>query len=350
MRLKNKDLADFPDTLPTSVDVALIYGPDQGLVRERAEALTRTVVDDIKDPFRVLDLSESEYRSDPVRLIDEFGALAMLGGRRVIRLRLNSERMGATLKAFINELDQEAIPGDALVVIEAGELPPSSGLRRAAEAASRTAAIPCYIDDERSLAAYIRRALANEGLEASNEIVLALASRLGNDRGVMRQELEKMALYKRSSENTNGDRVINDDIEAVVAVANVRNIEDVCYAAGLRQFDKIEDALDRCFLDGAQAASVIRALLRHLEQIYSALMAMADGATKKNAVQSLRPRVHFKRAAAFEKQLDRWDKEQCQRGMAFLYQDEIACKTTSTPAQTICRRGALRIAQLARMT
>ena len=101
MKLRNKDLSRFPAGLPSDIDLVLIYGPDQGLVRERAEALAATIVDDVRDPFRVLDLSESEYRSDPARLGDEFGALAMLGGRRVIRLRLATERASATLKSFV---------------------------------------------------------------------------------------------------------------------------------------------------------------------------------------------------------------------------------------------------------
>ncbi len=350
MRLKNKDLASFPKTVPPSADIAVIYGPDQGLVRERAESLTRAIVEDPKDPFRVLDLSESEYRSDPVRLIDEFGALAMLGGRRVIRLRLTGERASASLKTFISELDQGSIAGDAMVVIEAGELPPSSSLRKAAESTKRAVAVPCYIDDERTLASYIRQTLDLEGLKASNEIVSALADQLGNDRGVTKQELEKVVLYKRGSHASGGDTVIEDDIDAVVAEATVRDIEDACYAAGLGQLSKIESSLDRCFLDGAQPASVVRALQRHIEKLYAALMAIDSGMTVREAIQGLRPRIHFKRAPAFEQQLKNWNRAKCRRALSSLFEDEIACKTTGSPAEIICRRGTLRVSQLARQS
>ena len=41
---------------PTAIAV-LVYGPDEGLVRERAAALARTVVESPDDPFRIADMS-----------------------------------------------------------------------------------------------------------------------------------------------------------------------------------------------------------------------------------------------------------------------------------------------------
>ena len=347
MRLKNKDLAAFPKTWPPKADVALIYGPDQGLVRERAEALMGLFIEDLRDPFRVIDLSENEYRSDPTRLRDEFAALAMLGGRRIVRLRLGSERTSAAIKAFIVDLDRGSIPGDALVVIEAGDLPPSSTARKAAEAAKRTVAIPCYIDDDHALRAYIRRTLSDNGLEISNDTATALAARLGNDRGVTRQELEKLVLFKSNPDGSTDNTVSEDDIDAVIAEANVLNIEDLCYTAGLGQIRSVEPALDRCFLDGTTPPSVIRALIHHLDRIYASLATMESGVSAKEAMQTMRPRIHFKRAAAFEKQLSQWTGARCSTAIRSLYEDEIAAKNTGSPAQAICRRAALRIAQLA---
>lgn len=344
MRLKNKELSAFPKTWPPKADVAVIYGPDQGLVRERAEALMGAFVENLRDPFRVIDLSENEYRSDPTRLRDEFAAFAMLGGRRIVRLRLASERTGSAIKAFIVDLDRGVIPGDALVVIEAGDLPPSSALRKAAEAAKRAVAIPCYMDDERSLSAYIRRTLLDNGLDISNDTAAAMAARLGNDRGVTRQELEKIVLFKSKSEGASGNIISEDDIDAVIAEANVLNIEDLCYTAALGRIESVEPALDRCFMDGTTPPSVIRALSHHLDRIYAALAMRGAGVSAQEARP---PRIHFKRRAAFEKQLSQWTRARCLTAMRSLHEDEIASKTTGSPAEAICRRAALRVAQLA---
>ena len=63
----------------------LVYGPDAGLVRERIATMTKTVVDDASDPFRITDLTDGDLKGDPARLADEAASIAMLGGRRVVR-------------------------------------------------------------------------------------------------------------------------------------------------------------------------------------------------------------------------------------------------------------------------
>src|SRR5258706_15372159 len=47
--------------------IVLIYGPDAGLVRERAEALVRKSVDDPKDPFQLARLDGDDLSSEPTR-------------------------------------------------------------------------------------------------------------------------------------------------------------------------------------------------------------------------------------------------------------------------------------------
>ena len=70
---------------PKDLAAALIFGPDQGLVRERAETLIKAIVPNLKDPFLIADLDDGVLTSDPARLFDEAAAIAMLGGRRVVR-------------------------------------------------------------------------------------------------------------------------------------------------------------------------------------------------------------------------------------------------------------------------
>ncbi|MDO9125444.1 MAG: DNA polymerase III subunit delta, partial [Parvibaculum sp.] len=115
---------------PKAVAV-LVYGPDAGLVRERIKTMTKTVVDDPADPFRISDLTDGDLKQDPARLSDEAASIAMLGGRRVVRVRGASD---GTAKIFESFLDNPA--GDALVLVEAGELTPRSALRLLFESAA----------------------------------------------------------------------------------------------------------------------------------------------------------------------------------------------------------------------
>ncbi len=85
MKITGPRVAGFLQRPDPQVRWVLIYGPDQGLARERADILVRGVVEDIRDPFLVVELGGASLRGDPARLGDEAAALSFTGGRRVVR-------------------------------------------------------------------------------------------------------------------------------------------------------------------------------------------------------------------------------------------------------------------------
>ncbi len=87
MIVKSHEADRYAANPPKGLMAALVYGPDAGLVQERAEKLLKSVVPDLTDPFNVADLSEAVLLADPARLADEAAAISMMGGRRVVRVR-----------------------------------------------------------------------------------------------------------------------------------------------------------------------------------------------------------------------------------------------------------------------
>src|SRR5450432_524257 len=110
--------------------IILLYGPDAGLVRERADALMASAVDDPSDPFSLVRMDGDELASEPSRLVDEAMTVPLFGGRRAIRIRAGG-------KSFASGIDTLADmkPKDCRIVIEAGELRPDAPLRKACEKA-----------------------------------------------------------------------------------------------------------------------------------------------------------------------------------------------------------------------
>jgi len=67
--------------------VILIYGPDQGLVSERTNVLSKAALEGNDDPLSKLTLESDDIANDPARLIDEANSVALFGGDKVIRLK-----------------------------------------------------------------------------------------------------------------------------------------------------------------------------------------------------------------------------------------------------------------------
>src|SRR5215469_16817826 len=99
MIVKSSDAERYVSRPPPGIVAVLVFGPDQGLVRERAERLVKSVVPDLADPFRISDLDEATLNGDPARLADEAAALSMMGGRRAVRVRGAGNALGKIFEA-----------------------------------------------------------------------------------------------------------------------------------------------------------------------------------------------------------------------------------------------------------
>src|SRR5262249_2642380 len=127
----------------SAVRVVLIYGPDTGLVHERAEEIAKKTVPDINDPFRTTNLMGSVITEDPARLRDEMAAQALGGGRRLVRIQGATEGVAAILTSLIGDMPLS----DSLLLIEAGDLDKRSKLRALCENEDIAVALPCYVEE-----------------------------------------------------------------------------------------------------------------------------------------------------------------------------------------------------------
>src|ERR1700759_62382 len=101
--LRGRDIDAFLARPDPARPIILLYGPDAGLVRERADALLKSAVDDPNDPFSMVKLDGDELSAEPSRLVDEALTVPLFGGRRAIRIRAGSP-------TFADGIDTPAAP------------------------------------------------------------------------------------------------------------------------------------------------------------------------------------------------------------------------------------------------
>jgi len=335
---KAADIERFVDRPPSSIIAVLVFGPDRGLVTERANRLAKSVVSDLSDPFRVADLDEGTLDQDPARLADEAQALSMTGGRRVVRVRGASNAHTSIFEAV---LDQPI--GDALIVAEGGDLNKTSSLRKLFTEADNAAAIACYPDSPRDIAEVVRNALKAENLSISAEALDDAVSRLGSDRGVTRRELDKLVLYARGQK-----KIELEDIRAIMGDEAEARTEELCDAAGEGAFKRLDTALERIWIAETSPIQVVRASLGHFQRLAQAVAEKNRGESIDTAMRKLRPPIHFSRVSSFKAQANRWSEPKLLAALDLLLETEALCKTTAVPAEAACGRALLNIAAMAR--
>jgi len=194
-----------------------------------------------------------------------------------------------------------------------------------------------------SLPDVIRESLTRFELTADRNAMSLLVQNLGSDRSVTRGELEKLALYMGGP-----GQVSEDDVRAAIGDTAASGIDDVVYSAASGEPQKLESSLNRVLSEGINAVQLVRAAERHFQRLHIARGQMARGHNADQATRSLRPPVIFKLADAFKRQLSLWPESKLSRAFEILTQAEIDCKTTGLPANAICGRAMLTIAQAAK--
>ena len=338
MKLAGAQLANFLKRPDEAVTVALIFGPDEGLVRERADMLTKAVLGDAgDDPFRLALLTADTIRKDPASLADEAAAMSLMGGRRVVRVRDVADGIAAALKHVL----ETGRSGDALLVLEAGDLGKSSSLRKLCEAAANAAALPCYADGPREIAGLVRDTLQAQRIGIDDETVDYLVGNLGGDRGISRQEIEKLVLYAGA-----GGRIELTDAIASVGDSSALELEDVIYDALDGRTATIDAALSRLFLEGQAPVTIVRALMRHVQRLHFCAAQVASGQPLDVVVRGLRPPIFFKYTDRFRRQAEQWPEARCERLLKRLTQAELDLKRTGYPDETLCRHLLIHIARI----
>src|SRR5262249_5915237 len=195
-------------------------------------------------------------------------------------------------------------------------------LRKVFEKDKTAVALPCY-SDERTLAGMIDDELAEAGLSIDTDTRTYLMMRLGADQALSRSEVAKLALYA-----TGGESISEDDIDAIVGDAAETALENFVYAARpcdaaipLRELHRLPAA-------GTDNAAALAALGRHFTQLHRAASAQAGGGSFKDAVNSLRPRPHFKREPVFLAHCKRWGAMRLAQALLLIH-DAISPSRTS---------------------
>jgi DNA polymerase-3 subunit delta len=332
--LRGKEIDSFLARPDPGRPIILLYGPDAGLVRERAEALLASAVDDPNDPFSLVRLDGDELSAEPSRLVDEALTIPLFGGRRAIRVRAGSRNFAGGVDALA-----EVPLKDCRIVIEAGELRAESPLRKACERGKTAVAIACYPDTERDLGKLIDDELKLSNLRIAPDARAVLVTLLGGDRQASRNELRKLTLYAHGK-----SEATLDDVMAVVADASELKIDPIVDGAFAGNPATVETEFAKAMVAGTYPGVIISAAQRQAAWLHKSAIAIAEGTPSSVVLDGGFPRLHFSRKANIEIALRNFDVARLAVVIDQLATAALEARKQATLAAVIAQRALLSIA------
>lgn len=351
MKLAFKQIESFVKNPDPAARVILIYGPDQGLMKERTQTVCKTFVPDLNDPFNVVTLTSAKIVEEPSLFYDEAQAQSLMGGNRLVIIRDGGDALTPYIKDY---LDSQPSP-ETLIVIEAGDCGPRSPLRKLAESAKNAAAVPCYIDDERNLTRIIQDMCGHAGYMIAPDAVAMLSSALVGDRVIARGEIEKLLIYKGLPQGYPGLNVersqtrmgMIDAADVMACCGDTRDwsLDALIYAIGdgdIRTGHKIIGGL---FRDQIAPVALLRTAQNHFWRLYGVQAKMASGLSQPEALKTLNPPLFFKVEDAFKRHLKRWPISVVESALDALAKAEQMVKQSEYDAESITTHCLIQLAR-----
>ncbi|GAB4070180.1 DNA polymerase III subunit delta [Ancylobacter sonchi] len=318
--------------------VLLLFGPDTGLVRERARIFLAKAGEGSTDPFGLVRIDGDDIAGDPGRLVDEAGTVALFGGRRVISVRAGSKNIVPAVEALL------AMPAlDAVVVIEAGDLKKGAPLRTSCESSPRANAVACYADSERDLARLIDTMTAGAGIAIDRDAREELMSLLGGDRLASRGEVEKLLLYVAGE-----PRITARHVRDIVGDASALALDEVVDNALAGLSAEAATAYRKALGEGMRGDVILGSVARAAQGLHLMRLGIEAGGSVERAIDGARPAIHFRRKPLVEKALRSWTAARLEKALLAVDDALLAARRNALLGPELAERALLQLAAAAR--
>ncbi|SPF79804.1 DNA polymerase III subunit delta [Pseudoprimorskyibacter insulae] len=262
MKLSGRDApAYFAKPDPDKLGL-LIFGADAMRVAlKRQEVIAALTGPGADEEMRITRMNGGELRKDPAMLLDAIKAQGFFPGPRVAFVEEATDGLAKIIGAAVDEWR----PGDAQIIVTAGQLTAKSALRKVFEGHKMAYAAGLY-DDPPSRAEieadFKRSGLTDIGQDAMGKLT-ALSRQL--DPGDFRQTVEKIALYKLNDPSP----LTADEVDLMSPTSTEADVDDVLNIIAEGRVAEFGQTMQRLKSQGVTPVTLIIMATRHFRSLHA---------------------------------------------------------------------------------
>ena len=315
----------------------LVYGPNEGLVRDQIKKIIHNITS--KNEYEELALSSRELDEDNYAVDSNLKTVSMFFKGRILIVDSPKDKHLPFIEPVINDAPQNSV-----LIIKAGNLTKSSKIRKFFESHESCFSLACYDDDAKALMQHVENFISKNNLNIDRDIKNYLMQNLSNDRMINNNELEKINLFIGNTNKT----LSLDDAKFLLNDSSSQNLNKMNEAVMYGNTSKSSKIISRLLSEGNNPISLLRSLMNYIIRIQKTKIEMKKGNNFENAVRDLKPPLFWKDKESFQRHCLKWPLKSIENNLNKLLEAEIICKLNSKLAILNCEKTILLVASSAK--
>ncbi len=335
MKIAPKDIESFLTKIPQHIKAILFYGPDQGLVSYRAEQMQKSF--NIAGRFKY-----EKVKNNPNLILDDLKSFSLFDDnqskQKIAIIECSGNSLTEPLLGIVKKSDHAG-----MLIFCATDLGTDSSLRKCFEGGDKIAAIPCYVDDQSSIARIIQQQLKLKQCTCSADFIPTLINYISvGDHLLVLNEIDKILLFLEGKKH-----FTSNDLNNYLEIQEDTSFDKLNFQLSLRQKKDFDSLILRLENEGHNSVAIIRVIMRHFFRLYQTKSLIDQGISEQAAMDRLQPKVFFKQLNDFVKSLKLWQKEELFHFLDALNQLELNVKQKPHLANLLLKKtiteGALNV-------
>ena len=317
----------------------LIFGADpMRVATKRQEAIASLVGPEGEEEMRLSRINAADLRKDPALVQDALKAQGFFPGHRVAFVEDAGDGLAKTLAAALDDWK----PGDAQLVVTAGQLTAKSALRKVFEGHGGSVAIGIYDDppSRDEVEASLRDAAIALPEREVMDALFALSQTL--EPGDFRQTIEKISLFKFGDDAP----LTAEEVAACAPLSADVDVDDVLQVVAMGQVSTLGPALRNLYAQGVTPVTLCIGAMRHFRRLH---LVASDPGGAGAGIGKLRPPVFGPRRDVIMRQASNWGRDRLERALATLTDTDLQMRSSNPPpTHALMERALIRLAMMAR--
>ena len=293
----------------------LLYGENYGLKKDIKESI-KIAFNQKSTHIELLSLYENDITDREENFYNSIYSGSLFSNKKIITINNGTDKIIKQVKDIV-----EKIPKNVFIIIYSGVLEKKSKLRNFFETSIKTLCIPCYLDNEKDLAIIAKTELKKNNIILSSEMINLLIEKSNNDRGNLRNEIEKITSFALNKKNLE-----IDEIKSLINFSGEYksdNFINECLCGNILQYKKI---LSELYSNTVNQISLLRMLSNKIQRLLNMKEMEGNYKNLDDLLNASKPPIFWKEKPMVKKQLTIWTLTNLKKTIYDINDIELLCK------------------------